>query len=1206
MLRGAGGEPVHLKHNAGIFVARKNLVTPLFFSLLLIISSTTLPVENWGFKSIENSETSSRNTVHEGDWAAYKQLPHDTTNIGCVDFAFDQNNDYIAISKCPNYYDTEITIYQNSEWNEPVYTIETDSEYYYNLDFLQFSPSGEYLIAIDDENFEIYRTSDWQRVYIGNLIEDDGSYYPATDLTWSGDDHRLVISTGNNGGKMFEGPDWAEVDGTNSNGYFVAHHPSEDILWYVSSDGAGNEYEYENIPLVGYQWVLKQNFNIDYTRAGPMFASHDGDYLLMESYYGGVYSFSSSDYSLVFSAEGYSPSLSTAGDHFIFSSNDGYKIYSTESWLMTSEIESDISYYYDFGSAFSSNDSQIITLNYDWDIMLTAWMPDDDSDGVVNVDDLCPSTPEDEGADVKGCAPSQKDTDLDGVNDRDDICPRTSTSDSANSEGCSESQLLDSDNDGISDSDDLCPATPATEYSNIFGCSKSQRDVDSDGIVDSLDNCPLYDVEDCPSVLSWVPSENPAQSTSDLVTPKWSPNGDLVATYDSDSGNVRILDSDLSIAHEIASPDIDHRLRNLYSWDSNGEWLLLFWDTGSWGSDSICGYYFWYTENQSLSDSHELSSDCSVIVGDPALNPEQTLLAFQTLSYESYTRKMIVFDFLNHTIHFEDENYIANHLMFSYDGTTLIGSSNSEIFVWDTYDGYLLRSKSIGVHDRMLLSPDSESIYIADDELIKVYSFNTLELKSTISVVGDYDSAHIWDISFSRSGELLYVPLTKRTYDDDEYFYNSTIYTYLVNAEQNLEFITKTDEINGTWYGETAYSPDEQSVIVRTFVDSGLYLWESDSDGDKIADSSDLCEHTDFNQSADENGCSWEQRDDDDDGVFNNQDLCFSTVYEMLVDEYGCSDQQVDRDLDGVCDVGAPSGGPSSCVGEDSCPFTYSGQVVDNDGCSWDERDDDDDTVKNSIDICPGTTHVETADSVGCGETQRDSDGDSVNDFWDACASTTINSTVDEQGCSDLQVDDDSDMVCNSGAQSAGPSNCTGTDFCPDTEANQTVDTNGCSWAQQDDDFDGVLNPNDSCPGTSQPDVSPDGCSSWQRDSDNDGVVDFLDECAKTPEDEFSNQVGCSESQVQSSAETGDSSGVTSIQWFAFGGILLVALLLGGFMVMRRKPLTSTSTQTEIIMPEYQTRGAMKSDGKEWIEFPSGSGYLFYRDQSSGQWVKHE
>ena len=45
------------------------------------------------------------------------------------------------------------------------------------------------------------------------------------------------------------------------------------------------------------------------------------------------------------------------------------------------------------------------------------------------------------------------------------------------------------------------------------------------------------------------------------------------------------------------------------------------------------------------------------------------------------------------------------------------------------------------------------------------------------------------------------------------------------------------------------------------------------------------------------------------------------------------------------------------------------------------------------------------------------------------------------------------------------------------------------------------------------PEVSPDGCSSWQRDSDDDGIADALDECAKTPVDEFSNQVGCSESQ---------------------------------------------------------------------------------------------
>ena len=154
------------------------------------------------------------------------------------------------------------------------------------------------------------------------------------------------------------------------------------------------------------------------------------------------------------------------------------------------------------------------------------------------------------------------------------------------------------------------------------------------------------------------------------------------------------------------------------------------------------------------------------------------------------------------------------------------------------------------------------------------------------------------------------------------------------------------------------------------------------------------------------------------------------------------------------------------------------------------------------------------------------------------------------------------------------------------------------------------MNPDDSCPDTSQPDVSPDGCSSWQRDSDDDGVVDFLDECAKTPDNEFSNQVGCSESQLQSDVESEDSGKASGMQWVVIGGgVLFVAILLGGFLLLRRKPLenfTRAESVTEHVFPEYATRGVMKSDGKEWIEFPTGSGHLFYRDPSSGQWVKHE
>jgi len=64
-------------------------------------------------------------------------------------------------------------------------------------------------------------------------------------------------------------------------------------------------------------------------------------------------------------------------------------------------------------------------------------------------------------------------------------------------------------------------------------------------------------------------------------------------------------------------------------------------------------------------------------------------------------------------------------------------------------------------------------------------------------------------------------------------------------------------------------------------------------------------------------------------------------------------------------------------------------------------------------------------------------------------------------------------------------------------------------------------------------------------------------------------------------------------------------LLLGGFFFRREKPFANI-TQPEITPPPYATRGAMGEDGKEWIEFPAGSGNRFYREPSTGQWTKAE
>jgi len=1187
---------------------RKDFILASFISALMLLCIVPLqPAYNTEVSTFQINEVSGRDSVYEGQWAAYRQMPfpeHNTYNCNPT-FALDKQTDFLAISDCSG----KINIYHNSDWNVLIDTIE--SEIYSDTRF-EFSSNGEYFVTMSGTQFQIYQTSDWEWVYSDDVTPDDGSLVSIYDLTWSGDGQRVVFSTGNNGGKMYEGPDWSEVTGTSSNGYFVAHHPSEDILWYVSTDGSGNEYEYENIPFVGYQWVLKRSFTFS-GYAGPLTSSPDGTIILMNSDYE-ISAYSSSDFSQLFSpSNGEAHATFSSNGDYILSYGDGnYNMYSTDSWQKTTTVvgPSDGCYYDGaYNLAFTSDDSEILVASEQcYEYILTGWLPDEDSDGVVDEQDLCPTTPEEEESDVKGCAPSQKDTDFDGVNDRDDVCPRTATSDSANDVGCSESQLLDTDGDGVSDSDDLCPNTPATEFSNIYGCSSSQRDVDGDGQVDSLDNCPLYDVEACPNVLSWVISTEPVVGTETLRIPQWSPKGDLVSAYDTDSDNIFILGETLLFIKEISLQNESQQITSS-SWDPEGEWILIFWESSNW-RDSKCGYYIWNVESESLSQSYEIDDDCAYI-SSSAISPDGTQLAISYFSYESYSGKMKMFEIPGHTLKFEDEDHHALKLIFSHDGTTLIGSTSSEVFLWDVYDGYLLQSRSIGSFDSMILSPDGDFIFTWNDETIKVYSMKTLELKSTTSVEEKTNNAYISiSLSFSRSSELLYVSLTERPSGSCwKCNYNSSIQTYQVLMGQNLEFITSTDLlVNSTYASLSSTAPDEKSILVSmnrygTIQQiSGLYLWMSDSDGDKISDLSDVCQHTELDETPDETGCSWGQKDDDKDNILNNLDVCMGTMNGKIVDELGCSDSQVDEDLDGICDKNAPSVGPSDCFGVDICPDTLPGKNVNSMGCSWEQEDDDFDSVPNGVDICPETVYGDNPNEVGCGDKQRDSDEDSLNDYWDLCASTEINASVDASGCSDFQVDTDSDTVCNMGSSSFGPSNCTGIDRCPNTMSNKSVDVNGCSWEQRDDDGDGVLNLHDSCPDTLKSDISPDGCSSWQRDADNDGVADALDQCAKTPPDEFSNQVGCSESQETTNTDAQGNDKLSTIQWISIGTAFMIVVALGGVLLKREKP-EKNITLPESIVPPYEVRGMMKTDGKEWIEYPNGSGQLFYRDPATGQWV---
>ena len=61
---------------------------------------------------------------------------------------------------------------------------------------------------------------------------------------------------------------------------------------------------------------------------------------------------------------------------------------------------------------------------------------DSDSDGVNNIADICPETPNNEIANNDGCSSSQLDTDGDGVPDNKDECPLSARNSSVDSQGC--------------------------------------------------------------------------------------------------------------------------------------------------------------------------------------------------------------------------------------------------------------------------------------------------------------------------------------------------------------------------------------------------------------------------------------------------------------------------------------------------------------------------------------------------------------------------------------------------------------------------------------------------------------------------------------------------------------------------------------------------------------------------------------------------
>ena len=1158
--------------------------------LLFVLSSYSLTIPNNNDFEDSKAQSTLGRSIHYGDWVAHREIPVEDgcegSYYGPSNLLIDSSSEgFIAVySRGCGSVTHDIRIF-NAEDLSLMTTLQNDKE----LSVLDFSPNGEFLVAASSDNVRLFQSSDWQ-----SLLDEDMDTWLISDTTWSGDSNRLVVSTGNNGGHMYEGPDWNEVDGTTSNGQLVAHHPSEDILWYIGGDGAGNVYEYQSVPLAGYQWVMTRSFTASY--GNSMISAPDGDSLLIfDGYYTKVYS--TSDYTMEEEMSATDPSFSFDASTVLLSSYSYTYIVSAEDWTLKSSFGD----YYGHVSAFSANDSEIFTLSYaDTTTQITGYMPDTDKDGVVDYRDQCPNTSSSENSNSAGCAPSQRDSDSDGINDRDDFCPRTQIASAVNSQGCSEAQLADTDNDGVPDSDDECPSTPLGAISDRRGCSSHQRDLDNDGILDVLDDCPLHSHNDCPRVVFWDTSTSEIGNTSNYSQIEFSPDGQYIAAFDRSSG-IDILNQNFQFQYEIQGNTYDHVFDA--EWSPSGTELLIFWHD-YWLWNSVCEYQVWNISTQSLSERLSLYDGCTEVKqGTTRFSPDGATFATIGFSSQNYRTTTIIKDFSNHTTLLEDDDFSIEHLEFSHDGSSLFGGDGSQFVMWDMVEYEFIKSSRAEGTDHFYLTPDGNYILTSDNENLEFYRISDLELTATRKIT--QNESQITDITFSRSGDLMYTTVMVGYCSSGcEHGVGrlTELHSYDIEGDE-LVLLRTSDIINTSDMISPTYHPLEYSAYVKPGYFSNYTIWRPDSDGDGFIDIIDECPGTNLDVEVDDRGCGGDQLDDDGDGLANFEDVCPDSPNGINTDEKGCTDQQVDADLDGICNKDAPGNGPSDCVGEDKCPNTANGIIIDSNGCSWAQQDSDGDGVNNVEDQCEDTEIPGDADLNGCDRKQRDTDGDSVNDYGDKCSFTPNGESIDDAGCSDSQVDSDSDSVCDRDAQSIGPSGCEGIDQCPNTGINGTVNSNGCSWNQQDDDNDGVFNKFDQCPETTGDSVGADGCTISERDTDNDGILDTNDECPGTQKDAITNQVGCSDSQGQGSLSS-DEDESSMIKWSIITGIILVVLLVGGFL-FRRDGLDNLVQETPIKYPEYATRGVMK-EGREWIEYPQGSGNSFYRNPSTGQWVKND
>ena len=207
------------------------------------------------------------------------------------------------------------------------------------------------------------------------------------------------------------------------------------------------------------------------------------------------------------------------------------------------------------------------------------------------------------------------------------------------------------------------------------------------------------------------------------------------------------------------------------------------------------------------------------------------------------------------------------------------------------------------------------------------------------------------------------------------------------------------------------------------------------------------------------------------------------TIGHLAIEAIG----ELDIDGDGISDT------------NDLCNWTRN-ETVDSVGCSWEQRDGDDDGVPNGDDICPNTdAGANSVDASGCADNQRDSDQDGLVDSIDPCPDGPPGPDYDMDGCAD-EVDSDDD---NDGHEDT-------VDECPRGAVglhSDDLDQDGCNDSEDDDDDGDAL---------SDADEDTLGSDARDPDTDDDGVMDGTDAFPLDPEEwSDADEDGCGDNRDQ-------------------------------------------------------------------------------------------